>query len=1108
MKKKSFILLVLMILFSVICLVGCGPQGPQGEKGDQGEQGIQGDPGEQGEKGDTGLQGKPGEKGPQGEKGDKGDPGQDGADGREVEFKMDREGLKWRYVGEDDSQWRLLIEVEDLFGYSNKYDITFDAQDGTPVANPEDFENLTYNAEIELPEPTKEGYTFLGWYDANATGEREYLKGKIEVKEDMALTAAWGYTVELELNGGEIAGLYSKPEAVKEAFIADVNAWTLEVTGKAGTYTVASSLLWHGTLYKFFQHETFGKKWAPLLQYIIDQETKLYDEQMATNGALDDAFDLYEWFDDLVAGADLTELNANVAPYCITYSIHSWLRNKQEVGTWHYCASYESEEVQKEVLGYFVASKETVFNVEPGTTLSLPALNKADAEGNALTFRGWLDAEGNKVPGEYVVNASAKLKGAFGCTVELKPEVDEEDPLDNALVENVIIVDEGQEAKELPILVRNNYSFVGWFDEDGNQYTSVDAYTAVAELFAKWEGNTHTVTFKNGDPIEAISVIYGSPLGELPQGTLEGMVFDGWWTLDGTETGEWGELVDSTYICRSEITVYAKFKQPYTVVLDFQGAQRSIENADEAKQLFFVDFYNWCVAKGAFAAEEVSLEEFQGTNYNGLYFKYIGAEAGNPSTLFDADAYSAAEKLNYFYAPSGDTGTGRTNAVIADTQYFINDAEMNAKWAPFMENIYKCTNNASRFWGDAATNFFIYEFARYMAADYATFKGSYGTANADLRASYEEKAPENCEHLMIAADATKEITVFELSAENVFPKAAKPGYAFLYWTDGENAYLALDKAELSGKTLTPVFVEGQIASTLFIDKYNTQRAVSEGTALPVYEGVTLTPSDFSKWLTTTWNPRVVLKATDVANIYEVVAVVAPGTGNAAGFPAEYDYVLCGYDGEFKAATAINNWGAQVGDKVAFSGIVEKLLDGKVLNSDGGAYAGVNAYIIKAVEPETPETPETPEVPAEPVTLVDATINNAFTNCTYITNNSNYPNPEYYSAGGGLKMRYVNQGALTDSFEAADKVTVTLKINALNSNTKAENSTTTDALTVYGLNAAGEVVATASTNAIVVGDIELALEGTGIVQVKVLMTDFYNDGTTSYNLNFGGIKVVK
>ena len=232
---------------------------------------------------------------------------------------------------------------------------------------------------------------------------------------------------------------------------------------------------------------------------------------------------------------------------------------------------------------------------------------------------------------------------------------------------------------------------------------------------------------------------------------------------------------------------------------------RPIATGAEGKDEFFKDFYNWCIAKGAFTAAELSYEAFVGTNYNGAYCQYIGAEAGNPSSLFAADIYNKDTMKNYFYAPSGDAGTGRTNAVLENTQYFINDAEMNAKWAPYMEHIKLVCNNASRFWGDAATNFFIYEFARFMAADYDTFKGSYNATNADKR---DNLKPANCEHLYAVGGSAEMVRSFSLVSDNALPmNVVKPGYIFKGWTDGINVYSAITNKELSGKTLTPALVE-------------------------------------------------------------------------------------------------------------------------------------------------------------------------------------------------------------------------------------------------------------------------------------------------------------
>lgn len=126
--------------------------------------------------------------------------------------------------------------------------------------------------------------------------------------------------------------------------------------------------------------------------------------------------------------------------------------------------------------------------------------------------------------------------------------------------------------------------------------------------------------------------------------------------------------------------------------------------------------------------------------------------------------------------------------------------------------------------------------------------------------------------------------------------------------------------------------------------------------------------------------------------------------------------------------------------------------------------------------------------------------------SYITNNEQYPEPSFYS-NGGLKMSYVNQGALTEKFGAADSVTVELNVLALNQNQKTDDANV-KAFAVYGLNAAGEVVATVELETVTVGVNSVELAGTGIAQVKVVMTDYPFDGEKSCNVSLGGVIVLK
>ena len=107
---KNKILILVVFLFSLLVLVGCGtegaqgPQGIQGIQGPQGEQGVAGPQGAQGPKGDKGedgLDGVDGVDGIDGEKGDKGDPG---VDAKQIELFSEDGGVYWRYVDDEDAE--------------------------------------------------------------------------------------------------------------------------------------------------------------------------------------------------------------------------------------------------------------------------------------------------------------------------------------------------------------------------------------------------------------------------------------------------------------------------------------------------------------------------------------------------------------------------------------------------------------------------------------------------------------------------------------------------------------------------------------------------------------------------------------------------------------------------------------------------------------------------------------------------------------------------------------------------------------------------------------------------------------------------------------------
>ncbi len=94
------------------------------------------------------------------------------------EIKEDREGLTLNFY----AQWT-----------PKQYTVTLDAKDGT-IASGKDITSYTYDTEVELPTPTKAGYTFAGWYKDSSLEGNAVTNIKEAITENMeglTLYAKW-----------------------------------------------------------------------------------------------------------------------------------------------------------------------------------------------------------------------------------------------------------------------------------------------------------------------------------------------------------------------------------------------------------------------------------------------------------------------------------------------------------------------------------------------------------------------------------------------------------------------------------------------------------------------------------------------------------------------------------------------------------------------------------------------------------------------------------------------------------------------------------------------------------------------------------------------------
>lgn len=90
---------------------------------------------------------------------------------------------------------------------------------------------------------------------------------------------------------------------------------------------------------------------------------------------------------------------------------------------------------------------------------------------------------------------------------------------------------------QLPTPRRTGHTFLGWFNEQGEQITETTILTTAAghTLTARWQANTYTVTFavNEGESLEGEAgrvLTYGQPYGELPVAKRSGYTFLGWFT--------------------------------------------------------------------------------------------------------------------------------------------------------------------------------------------------------------------------------------------------------------------------------------------------------------------------------------------------------------------------------------------------------------------------------------------------------------------------------------------------------------------------------------------------------------------------------------------------
>jgi uncharacterized repeat protein (TIGR02543 family) len=406
-----------------------------------------------------------------------------------------------------------------------------------------------------LPNPTRVGITFIGWYTAATGGTR--VDADRSYTSDTTLYARWGTAVTFNPNG---AGATVSPAS--DAVNSDGQLEKLPTPTRAnfafnGWFTAASG----GTevttdMYYDTNTEIFAQ-WSQIYTVTFNSAGGSAATTTATTGAFGkltmtelpaatrDGFIFGGWFTAATGGTEITIDRQYTAPV----TIHAQWLALTSVVTFSVGA------------GASISPSSVI--IDTNTSISqFPTPIRTD-----FMFNGWFTAAtgGDEITTETVFLGNTTIHAQWSQirTVTFNPG-----GADATVTPTTMITGKFGKIASLPTPARPGFEFVGWFTAaTGGIEVDLDRqYTANSTVYAQWAAITRTVTFNPGNGTvspETMTVPAGASLTSLPVPVREGFVFDGWFTSISSNL-----QITAETLFANDTTAFARWSQIRTVTFD------------------------------------------------------------------------------------------------------------------------------------------------------------------------------------------------------------------------------------------------------------------------------------------------------------------------------------------------------------------------------------------------------------------------------------------------------------------------------------------------------------------------------------------------------------
>ncbi|MDY4849533.1 MAG: InlB B-repeat-containing protein [Bacilli bacterium] len=441
----------------------------------------------------------------------------------------------------------------------------------TIVSNLEGAGNITgegeypYNTYVDVSAYAKQGYVFVGWYFENTllsnTNDYKYMMWS----EDVILEARFklaSFIMNIHTNNSNYGLVLLKGNASNnyQKQYQEYRDYTSSITIAAYSKADVRFLGWYDNENKLVETNAVYSFIMPNYDYTLEAKWNYFTVNYVLNGGTNSSSNPTSYTIDSSkialqeptrTGYDFTGWTYNGRT--VTEIDPNWIENITLVANWNvhdYSITYELNG------GTNDSSNPSSYTIESST------ITLKDATRTGYNFDGWYkdSAFTHRITtidsgGYSNLVIYAKWKPIFySITYNLNGGVNSSNNPSTYTIESDFT---------FAAPTKTGYTFLGWFDEGGNQVTSIAAgKTGALTLTAHWnEGDSFTVTLDaNGGSVSEvlINVQYDHSYS-LPAPTRNGYTFDGWY--DGStminSSGTWKYTSNKTLLAHWTIINYS-----------------------------------------------------------------------------------------------------------------------------------------------------------------------------------------------------------------------------------------------------------------------------------------------------------------------------------------------------------------------------------------------------------------------------------------------------------------------------------------------------------------------------------------------------------------------